>query len=127
MAMTLAPGIGCFCSLVTIPFKAPVVTPWPNAGLVVHSTATAAATRAKVRVLRRPIRFKTHFIESLQALNVRSFPDPAPCRRMSKTEGPTILSVSYGSVNGRNVETLDGANKKGGSPLGKPPCFTKTC
>src|SRR5262245_50137270 len=119
MAMTLAPGIGCFCSLVTMPFKAPVVTPWPNAGLFVHSTATAAATRAKDRVLRRPIRFKTHFIESLQALNVRSFPDPAPCRRMSKTEGPTILSASYGSVNGRDAETPDGDKQKGRLPLGE--------
>src|SRR4026208_1144061 len=39
----------------------------------------------------------------LQALYVRDSRTPRPNHRMCKTEGPTILSASYGSVKGRGA------------------------
>src|SRR6185503_15899915 len=63
-------------------------------------------------------------LSQLQALYVRDSRTPRPNHRMCKTEGPNILSASYGSVKGREAVRAD-RQRKGRFPGGKPPFFYK--
>ena len=89
--------------------------------------ATARQRRAPrgltVREPSRTITFNTRFIESLQALNIRESNTRA--QRVRITEGPTILSASYGSVKGRDRGGCGTRTKKGRFPSGKRPLLDK--
>src|SRR4026208_1016250 len=67
-------------------------------GPVFEYNGVPGATRASLR--------------QLQARYVRDSRTPRPNHRMCKTEGPTILSASYGSVKGREAVRADRQTKR---------------